>query len=652
NVHLNYNGDPQTLTINSNLTWSVTSKPSWLTVSPMSGSNDATISLSSPDNDYYDEPRTGTLVITGGDQVINVNVSQDPIPYLNVSPENSSFGFYGGIETITVSSNQTCSVTKDKSWITVSKSSTTGSSSFTISCAKNSTSADQTGTVTITGGGITRTINVTQEGQVLTISPSSMTFEPEGQSKTLTISSNINWTVSEAYSWITLNKTSGSNNSTVSITVANYTGTSNRTATITVSGEGITQTMNLTQYAPYINTEHNNSVVYDFNSHSNDFSVSSNVNWSMSNIPSWVSISPHTAEDAIVSYTVSKNTGTTQRTATITLSGNGASESIIIKQNGQELTASASSVNLDWNGTSQNASINSNLSWSVTSKPSWLTVSPSSGTNDGSVSISASSNNDVETRQGTLVIGGENRSVSISISQDPEPVLTVSPTSYNFPYNGGNKTISVSSNVSYTISKSKSWISISKTSGTGNSSFTISCVKNPTAGSQSGTVTVTGGGLTRTITVTQTGPSLTVSPTSLSYLTAGGTKTVTITSNTDWTITDNRSWVSTSKTSGSNNSSFTVTLTNNSTGATRTGTVTLTGGGLTRTVSVSQSGDFTTVSPTSLSYGAPSSSKTITVSSNGSWSATSIPSWITVSPASGTGNKTVTVTSTNLTLYT
>lgn len=482
----------------------------------------------------------------------------------------------------------------------------------------------------------------------LTVMLDTIKIQALGGESSFEIISNLIWQVSVDKDWISLDKTEGWFSDQVTFNVDNYLGTENRTATITLTaGEGITRTINITQYAPYINSEHNNSIIYDFNSHSTDFSVISNVNWTMSNIPNWVSISPTSGEDRLVVYSITKNTGTSQRTATITLSGNGATEEIIITQTGQELEASTQNVLIDWEGTLRTIAINSNLSWNVTSQPSWLTVSPASGTNDATISLSVEDNELIEEpRTGTLVIKGADQTLNINVTQEPPPILTVSPTSYNFPYDGGSKVILVNSNLSYTISKNKSWISISKSGDTGSGSFTISCIKNPTTSIQSGTVTVTGGGISRTITVTQTGPSLSISPTSLSYATSGGTKTVAVTSNTNWTISDNQSWISTSITSGSDNNSFNITLTNNSTGAIRTGTVTVSGGGLSRTVSISQSGDYLSITPTSLSYGALSSSKTVSVSTNGSWYASSIPSWITVSPFSGTGSSTLTVTST------
>jgi endoglucanase len=65
----------------------------------------------------------------------------------------------------------------------------------------------------------------------------------------------------------------------------------------------------------------------------------------------------------------------------------------------------------------------------------------------------------------------------------------------------------VTANVSWTVTDNQTWLSVSPTSGSNNGSFTVSATANTDTASRSGSVTVTGGGLTRTIGVTQAGQS-------------------------------------------------------------------------------------------------------------------------------------------------
>jgi len=82
--------------------------------------------------------------------------------------------------------------------------------------------------------------------------------------------------------------------------------------------------------------------------------------------------------------------------------------------------------------------------------------------------------------------------------------LNVNPTFLFFEDIDGNKTITVTSGGSWTVSKSDSWIIISTTTGSGNGTFTIRPLKN--LGSlRTGTVTVSDGSTSKTISIEQLG---------------------------------------------------------------------------------------------------------------------------------------------------
>jgi len=71
-----------------------------------------------------------------------------------------------------------------------------------------------------------------------------------GGTRTITITSNTDWTVSSDVTWLTISPVSGSNDGTVTVTAEANTTESQRTATITVNGTGATaQTISVTQEA-------------------------------------------------------------------------------------------------------------------------------------------------------------------------------------------------------------------------------------------------------------------------------------------------------------------------------------------------------------------------------------------------------------------
>ncbi|MDR3269429.1 MAG: BACON domain-containing protein [Tannerella sp.] len=80
----------------------------------------------------------------------------------------------------------------------------------------------------------------------LTVSESTLTFTASGGSQPIAVTANVNWTAVSSDAWATVSPASGSDNGTVSITAAANTGDA-RTATITLTGSNITCTVTVTQ---------------------------------------------------------------------------------------------------------------------------------------------------------------------------------------------------------------------------------------------------------------------------------------------------------------------------------------------------------------------------------------------------------------------
>jgi mannan endo-1,4-beta-mannosidase len=202
------------------------------------------------------------------------------------------------------------------------------------------------------------------------------------------------------------------------------------------------------------------------------------------------------------------------------------------------------------------------------------------------------------TTWGNRIVNGTNgiraTSVIASVFGPAGNNLTVSPATLTFGSGASSAPVSVTANVSWTITDNQSWLSVAPGSGSNNGSFTVSATANTGSASRSGTVTVSGAGIMRSITVNQASQPndavLTVAPTSLSLAATASSATVNVTANVSWTVTDNQSWLSVSPGSGTNNGGVTVSAIANTGTTSRTGTVSVIGGGFTRLVSVTQAG--------------------------------------------------------------
>jgi hypothetical protein len=119
-------------------------------------------------------------------------------------------------------------------------------------------------------------------------------------------------------------------------------------------------------------------------------------------------------------------------------------------------------------------------------------------------------------RSGDVTVSGGGLRRQVAIKQEggepPEPAyleITVTP-SGNVPYSGGRKTLSISSNTSWSISSNVSWISVEGGySGVNNDTRTI--VVDPRDSGyavRSGEITVSGGGIRKQATIEQDGQEL------------------------------------------------------------------------------------------------------------------------------------------------
>jgi hypothetical protein len=66
---------------------------------------------------------------------------------------------------------------------------------------------------------------------------------------------------------------------------------------------------------------------------------------------------------------------------------------------------------------SQPVAVTANVSWTVTDDQSWLSASPTSGSNNGSVALSATANTGTSGRSGTVTIAGSGITRTVAVTQ-------------------------------------------------------------------------------------------------------------------------------------------------------------------------------------------------------------------------------------------
>ena len=167
--------------------------------------------------------------------------------------------------------------------------------------------------------------------------------------------------------------------------------------------------------------------------------------------------------------------------------------------------------------------------------------------------------------------------LSLSLSSDTQSATS----------QGGTNTVKVTSNTSWSWKSNVNWLTSTEAPDqSGDQDFSYTVAENASTSPRTGTITFTSsvGGLTKTLTVNQAGAAAltSISPASKSTASAGGSYTIAVTSNTNWTVASNQNWATASPVSGSNNGAVTVTVAANTATTSRAATITI--GGETHTL--------------------------------------------------------------------
>lgn len=393
--------------------------------------------------------------------------------YLTVSPTSMSFGAGGGSKQFTYSSykRKVLDGVEQSGDISVSLKTTSASgtgfsiSGTTVSASANQTASNRTGKITLTQNesNKTATISLSQSGDTISsygewtisVSANPTSVSSDGGTSRITASAKrtVYWAsgdVTEETGNPTLSTNLGSLSSSSSpstLTLGENTSTSSRTATIKATHGGKSATCTVTQAGAEPTIEYVFTISpwqvnvgasggtgdIGFTSYKlvNGNQISLGYSIDSSTLPSWATYSNGR-------FTISSNSSTSSRSANVyfTQSESGKRDYATISQSGyvppadnyvftwEDGSTSDVSASFPWdfstNGTAANIPVvstknGSSQSWSVSSKPSWITTSATSS----KVTISASDNSG-SARSGEVVLtqSGSGKTLTVNVSQD------------------------------------------------------------------------------------------------------------------------------------------------------------------------------------------------------------------------------------------
>jgi C1A family cysteine protease len=306
----------------------------------------------------------------------------------------------------------------------------------------------------------------------------------------VTTSSTCAWTASSNAAWITITSgTSSTGNGTVYYSVQTNTGADPRSGTMTIAGQAFTVTQE-GQGCSFTVKQ-----LFPASSGTGQLRVSaaSGCAWQAASSDPWVTITSGASGTGSgkVGFSVSANTGTGVREATITAAG----KSWGIYQEGMAqqtctygITPASQSFTSAAGTGSVSVSATTGCAWTASSNATWITItSGGSGAGNGTVNVSVTANTTTSSRSGTITAAGKTFTVTQAAAATGTPDIGVNPTSLNFGNVIVGKTTSQKITVSNTGTGTLTFSSVTLTSSYTDFKGSHNC----TSVAPSGTCTVT-----------------------------------------------------------------------------------------------------------------------------------------------------------------
>ncbi|MFR9513839.1 MAG: BACON domain-containing carbohydrate-binding protein [Rikenellaceae bacterium] len=582
-------GESFEVDVTANCQWSLGDLPEWISVDPLSGEGDATLLITCEPNELTDS-REATLTFSAGELSRQLQISQaGAVPFVEIDKEEIVMKAEGESVSIDVISNYTWSIGDHPEWISVDIVSVDPSSGYNatmlITCEPNELTDSREATLVFSAGDSTAELKVSQIGAdpFVSLSVTETSVDADGKSFSLDVTSNYKWSVGDLPEWISLDPSSGEGDATVVVSCEANGDTEKREATVVFTADQSSATLTITQIGS------NPTIAIDYKTKSVSsigeiFSlyVISNYIWSADNIPEWLTLDPSSGDgNAEITITCGVNESIESREASIIFTAGDDSETLVIEQEGAEQYIELSRYELSAasQGEEFTIDLSSNGEWTTTALPSWVSLTPTQGDGDKSLSIVCQENLSTSSREASITFATCDDSKELKIEQEGcDPIFDIDVNSLSVAASGNTFTINVTSNCEWSASNSLSWVTLTPSSGEGDSQVSVTCSEQTDVESRQGVVTFSAEGIERQLTIVQDAAEKTISldiySKSITY--EKQSFNVTVTSNSNWTLQGVPSWMSVTLTSGSGSgsSNLSISCSKNDTSYERESTIT------------------------------------------------------------------------------
>lgn len=320
-----------------------------------------------------------------------------------------------------------------------------------------------------------------------------------------------------------------------------------------------------------------NDVVFVPEGSTAEVSLLSNGDWSVDSSLDWVTVTPTSGNgDDILRLTASANDSGENRLGTIKVSTKDSNATLTVTQSPRAafLTVIPEEIECGSQGGEFDVEVQSNVDWQLSFLPSWITASATSGSNDGHVVLTVAPITDeiAGSREVTLSFTGGDLEASLHVKQSEGGAtfgFVIAPIELAFDYQGGTKTLIITTTLAWTAATEADWITIAPAMGNGDAEVTINVVENPEHMDREASIrfdyTFPDASLGNTFVKLrqEAAPvqhNLTVSPHEIHFGKEGGTAEINVECDTKWGIETQTSWMALSEYNGMGNTTLVLTV--------------------------------------------------------------------------------------------
>lgn len=320
-----------------------------------------------------------------------------------------------------------------------------------------------------------------------------------------------------------------------------------------------------------------------------------------------------------------------------------------------EVSFDVESMHIAAEGGTYTAELKSNGEWSLATPEEWLTVTPTSGNGDATLTFEAQPNPGYQPRSLEVKATTKDNTALLTIEQEGiAETITLTPNSMLGDWEGGSFQVVVQTTIAWTVTTLPDWVTCSVMEGVGDDTLWMTMHPFLEPGNREAYITFGNGNTSAQFHVRQSGTSssehfLHVVPNEIHAPYSGEVKTLVLTCDEAWAGFSDMDWTVLSKTEGEGNDVIELTIAANPFYVARQTSVKfITPSQNAVAVEIFQEAapdpHFLEVTPTALSFAHEGESQEIAVACDVDWTIEVSEDWLSLSTTEGTGSGSVTVT--------